>query len=201
MANMQPIKNKKQANILAEEWQELLPDRVALIHSNKTQNYRLRAVKNFENGKYNILIATDIIDRGLDLTDVSHVVNFDIPKEPENYMHRIGRTGRAKQEGTSISFFTEEEADYLSEIEQLMGTEITVYDLPETIEISTRLIDEEIPKSQEEKQSKKRATIEGRGEAFHEKKEKNRKVNRGGSYRREITKKYKKPKTRGQKKN
>jgi ATP-dependent RNA helicase RhlE len=193
------VKNKKQANILFEELEIALPKQTDVIHSNKTQNYRLRSVKNFEEGHFNVLIATDIIARGLDLTDVSHVINFDIPKEPENYIHRIGRTGRAEQEGISISFFTEEEAEYLCEIEILMNTEIDVFDLPETIEISTRLIDEEMPKVAPERTSKKRIITEPSGAAFHEKKEKNRRVNLGGSYRREIAKKYKKPKTRGQK--
>jgi len=193
------VKNKKQANILFEELEVLLPGETNVIHSNKTQNYRLRAVKNFEKGFFNILIATDIIARGLDLTNVSHVINFNIPEEPENYMHRIGRTGRAEQEGTAISFFTEEEADYLGEIELLMNTEIDVLDLPETIEISTQKITEEMPKTAPERTGKKTTIAEPSGAAFHEKKEKNRRVNLGGSYRREIAKKYKKPKTRGQK--
>jgi ATP-dependent RNA helicase RhlE len=127
------------------------------------------------------------------------VINFDIPKEPENYIHRIGRTGRAEQEGNSISFFTEEEAEYLGEIEILMNTEIDVLDLPETINISTRMIDEEMPLIKPERTSEKRSITTPSGPAFHKKKEKNARVNLGGSYKREIAKKYKKPKTRGQK--
>jgi len=192
------VKNKKQANILHEELDVLHPRIADVIHSNKTQNYRLRSVKNFELGLFKVLIATDIIARGLDLTDVTHVINFDIPKEPENYIHRIGRTGRAEQEGIAISLFNEEEAEYLGEIEFLMNTEIDVLDLPESIEISTLLIDEEMPKIEPEKVVKK-TIAEPTGPAFHEKKEKNKRVNLGGSYRREIAKKYKKPKTRGQK--
>jgi ATP-dependent RNA helicase RhlE len=192
------VKNKKQANILHEELDSIIPRIADVIHSNKTQNYRLRSVKNFELGLFNVLIATDIIARGLDLTNVTHVINFDIPKEPENYIHRIGRTGRAEQEGTAISLFTEDEAEYLGEIELLMNTEIEVLDLPEIIHISTRLIDEEMPKVEPEK-SVKITIAEPTGPAFHEKKEKNSRVNLGGSYRREIAKKYKKPKTRGQK--
>lgn len=192
------VKNKKQANILHEELDLLHPRIADVIHSNKTQNYRLRSVKNFELGLFKVLIATDIIARGLDLTDVTHVINFDIPKEPENYIHRIGRTGRAEQEGIAISLFNEEEAEYLGEIEFLMNTEIDVLDLPESIEISTLLIEEEMPKIEPEKVVKK-TIAEPSGPAFHEKKEKNKRVNLGGSYRREIEKKYKKPKTRGQK--
>lgn len=192
------VKNKKQANILFEELEILMPEISNVIHSNKTQNYRLRSVKNFEKGTFNVLIATDIIARGLDLTDVSHVINYDIPKEPENYIHRIGRTGRAEQEGTAISFFNEEEAELLGEIEFLMNREIEVLDIPDTIEISSEMIDEEMPKIAPEKVVK-RTIAEPSGPAFHEKKEKNSRVNLGGSYRREIAKKYKKPKTRGQK--
>jgi ATP-dependent RNA helicase RhlE len=192
------VKNKKQANILYEELEILLPGETDVIHSNKTQNYRLRSVKNFEMGFFKVLIATDIIARGLDLTNVTHVINFDIPNEPENYIHRIGRTGRAEQEGIAISFFTEEEADFLGEIELLMNREIEVLDLPEVIEISSQLIDEEKTKEAPEKVVK-RTIAEPSGPAFHEKKEKNSRVNLGGSYRREIAKKYKKPKTRGQK--
>ncbi len=193
------VKNKKQANILFEELEVLIPGNTNVIHSNKTQNYRLRSVKNFEKGFFNVLIATDIIARGLDFTDVSHVINFNIPEEPENYIHRIGRTGRAEQKGTTIAFFTEEEADYLGEIELLMNTEINVLDLPENIIISKQKIDEEMPKVEPEKTSQKKTITEPSGAAFHEKKEKNTRVNLGGSYRREIAKKYKKPKTRGQK--
>jgi ATP-dependent RNA helicase RhlE len=96
-------------------------------------------------------------------------------------------------------FFTELEADYLGEIELLMNTEIDVCDLPENIEISSQKIFEEMPKIAPERTGKKTIITEPKGEAFHEKKEKNRRVNLGGSYRREIAKKYKKPKTRGQK--
>ncbi|SDW42756.1 ATP-dependent RNA helicase RhlE [Lutibacter oricola] len=193
------VKNKKWANILFEELEETLPSISNVIHSNKTQNYRLRSVKNFEKGKFSVLIATDIIARGLDLTDVTHVINFDVPIEPENYIHRIGRTGRAEQEGTAISFFNETEAEYLGEIELLMNKEIDVDDMPDTIEISSRMIDEEMPKVEPEKTHSRKSSDEPSGPAFHEKKEKNRKKNLGGSYRREIAKKYKKPKTRGQK--
>lgn len=126
---------------------------------------------------------------------------MNIPKKPENYIHRIGRTGRAEQKGTSISFFTEDEAQYLAEIEVLMNREIDVYDLPEAIEISEQLIDEEMPRDESsfEILNDTRETSKELKSGFHDKKDKNKKINLGGSYRREIAKKYKKPKTRGQK--
>ena len=195
------VKNKNQANILFNELEITMPKQSQVIHSNKTQNYRLRSIANFEKNLFQVLIATDIVARGIDLSDVSHVININIPKKPENYIHRIGRTGRAEQKGTSISFFTENEAEYLGEIELLMNREIDVYDLPETIEISEELIDEEIPRDESsiEINNDKRISTTELGSGFHEKKEKNKKVNLGGSYRREIAKKYKKPKTRAPK--
>ena len=195
------VKNKNQANILFNELEITMPKQSQVIHSNKTQNYRLRSIENFEKNLFQVLIATDIVARGIDLSDVSHVININIPKKPENYIHRIGRTGRAEQKGTSISFFTEDEAEYLGEIELLMNREIDVYDLPDTIEISEELIDEEIPRDESsiEINNDKRISTTELGSGFHEKKEKNKKVNLGGSYRREIAKKYKKPKTRAPK--
>lgn len=193
------VKNKHQANVLFEHLAAIKPKKTGVIHSNKTQNYRLRSVENFENGQFTFLIATDIVSRGLDFTNVSHVINFNIPKEPENYIHRIGRTGRAEQTGTAISFFTESEADYLGEIELLMQREIDVFDFPEDVAVSDELLLEEMPKLTPEIPIKKRKSEDEKGTSFHEKKEKNKKVNLGGSYRREIAKKYKKPKTRGQK--
>lgn len=195
------VKNKNQANILFNELEIAIPKQAQVIHSNKTQNYRLRSVENFEKNKFPVLIATDIVARGIDLSDVSHVININIPKKPENYIHRIGRTGRAEQKGTSISLFTEDEAEYLGEIELLMNREIDVYDLPDSIEISEQLIDEEIPhdESSVEINNDTRKPSSDLGSGFHEKKEKNKKVNLGGSYRREIAKKYKKPKTRAPK--
>ena len=82
---------------------------VAVIHSNKSQNYRFKSIKRYDEGSCRVLVATDIIARGLDLDKITHVINFDTPKYPENYMHQIGRTGRAKEKGKSILFFTERE--------------------------------------------------------------------------------------------
>ena len=74
-----------------------------MIHSNKEQNHRFNTVKEFENGNYRFIIATDIVARGIDIAEVSHVINFDTPEVPENYIHRIGRTGRAEKKGISIT--------------------------------------------------------------------------------------------------
>ena len=137
--------------------------------------------------------------RGLDFDEVSHVINFDTPDFPENYMHRIGRTGRAEKAGKTLLFSTEKEQEAKGSIQNLMGYEIPVLELPAEVEISELLTEDERPK-EDQGISKNRTSLEYvPGPAFHEKSEKNSKTNQGGSYRREIAKKYKKPKTRGDK--
>jgi len=190
--------SKKYADRLFEAMQELYESETCIIHSNKTQNYRIRSIKQFNEGKNRILVATDVIARGLDLDRISHVINFDTPTFPENYMHRIGRTGRAEQEGRSVLFYTENEEPAKVAIEKLMSFEIPVIDFPLEVKISKELTPDEQPKIIETTVHK-HAVRAAAGEATHEKKDKNKKVNLGGSYRREIAKKYKKPKTRGDK--
>ncbi|WP_418646529.1 DEAD/DEAH box helicase [Tenacibaculum insulae] len=191
--------NKRNADRLFECVKEEFPSQTCVIHSNKTQNYRLRSIEQFNKGEKRILIATDVIARGLDLDEITHVINFNTPHFPENYMHRIGRTGRADHEGKTILFATEKEQEAKQRIEELMNYEIPKLEIPEQVEISKQLTEEERPKEEREV-SKNRSSLEYvPGPAFHEKSEKNSKVNLGGSYRREIAKKYKKPKTRGDK--
>ncbi len=193
------VANKRIADRLYELLEERFSSDVAVIHSNKTQNFRLRSIEQFREGEHRILVATDVMARGLDIEDISHVINFDTPKYPENYMHRIGRTGRAEKQGYSILFSTEKEQEALQDIEALMQLNIATLNLPATVEISTELIPEERDVIKERNNPTKRNHDDGVGEAFHEKKAKNKKVNLGGSYRREHAKKYKKPKTRGDK--
>ena len=188
---------KRMADRLFEQLEQQFYGECSVIHSNKTQNYRLRSIEEFESGNSRILIATDVMARGLDIDDISHVINFDTPEYPENYMHRIGRTGRAEKEGHTLVFSTEAEQNALKSIEDLMQMEVPLLEFPSEVEISTELIEEERPQKKERYNPLKRE--ETAGEAFHEKKEKNRKTNQGGSYRRKIKQKYKKPKTRGDK--
>lgn len=192
------VSNKKMADRLFEALDEIYENETCVIHSNKTQNYRLRSIKQFEEGKHRILVATDIMARGLDIDNVSHVINFDTPKYPENYMHRIGRTGRAKKQGCSILFSTEGEQEALLAIEELMQLEIPAQSIPDDVEITTQLLPEEQPQIRERNNPHK-IKQEERGEAFHEKKKKNQKVNEGGAYRKQLSVKYKKPKTKGDK--
>jgi len=96
------------------------------MHSNKSQNARMRALANFKAGRTRVLVASDIAARGLDVDDISHVVNYDLPNVAETYVHRIGRTGRAGARGQAISFCSEEQRDDLREIERLLGKSIPV---------------------------------------------------------------------------
>lgn len=191
--------NKRNADRLFECIKEEFPSQTCVIHSNKTQNYRLRSIEQFNKGEKRILIATDVIARGLDLEEITHVINFNTPHFPENYMHRIGRTGRAEHEGKTILFTTEKEQEAKQRIEALMKYEIPKLEIPEQVEISKQLTEEERPKEEREISKNRTSQEYVPGPAFHEKSEKNSKVNLGGSYRREIAKKYKKPKTRGDK--
>ena len=191
--------NKRTADRLFENLDPLFPEECTVIHSNKSQNYRLRSIRQFEEGFCRILVATDVMARGLDIEHVSHVINFDTPAYAENYIHRIGRTGRAERKGHSILLSTPAELENLDQIESLMNRKIELKALPETVEISDELIPEERPAGFEVNNPKKVNEEDLPGPAFHEKKDKNKKVNLGGSYKREIKKKYKKPKTRGDK--
>ena len=190
---------KRMADRLFENLDERFHDELCVIHSNKTQNYRLRSIEQFRNGDNRILVATDVMARGLDIDNVSHVINFDTPDFPENYMHRIGRTGRAEREGQALVFSTEKEQESIENIELLMKMTITVIDIPDTVEISTDLIEEERPQIKEHNNPFKRKDEDAPGPAFHDKSEKNSKENLGGSYKFKIAAKYKKPKTKGDK--
>ena len=193
------VSNKKSANRLFEALQDLYNDEVCIIHSDKTQNYRMRSVKQFDEGINRILVTTDVMARGLDLNEITHVINFDTPRFPENYMHRIGRTGRAEKKGEALLFYSEKETDYKKAIEALMKMEINNLPFPGGVEVSKKLTPEEEPKVSEPNNPHKRTNENERGASFHEKSEKNKKTNEGGSYRRIIKAKYKKPKTRGDK--
>jgi len=175
------VENKKLADRLYELLEKKLPAQVGVIHSSLSQNNRINALKQFHEGSKRVLIATDIIARGLDISDVTHVINFDTSRLPEDYIHRIGRTGRANKVGVAISFINEAEQAYQLEIENLMNREIPMKPLPEEVAISKVYTEEEKP-SIIDKNIRRIAAIKtpvGQG-AFHEKKEKNKKVNLGG---------------------
>ena len=191
---------KSLADDLYEQLEPKFPERVGVIHSNKEQNHRFNTVKQFQEGNYRFIIATDIIARGLDIAEVTHVINFDTPEVPENYIHRIGRTGRYDKKGIAITFITPREKEAQARIEGLMQYQIPISPLPEALEISDVLTEDEKPKVFMKIIDTKTPKKEAVGPAFHEKSAKNSKVNFTTSRKDKMMKKYGKPKTRGQKK-
>ena len=130
------------------------------IHGNKSQNQRQRALSNFKSGKTRILVATDIAARGIDIDDLMFVINYDIPNEPETYVHRIGRTGRAGNDGVALSFCNHEEFEYLLDIEKLIGQNIRRIETHAYHEnITTPLTAAEKKKANAEKAERKRGYI------------------------------------------
>ncbi|MBL4710254.1 MAG: DEAD/DEAH box helicase [Flavobacteriales bacterium] len=194
------VSGKRNADRIFEKLDEDFNGELGVIHSNKTQNYRFKAIEKFEEGTSRLLLSTDVMARGLDLNQISHVINFNVPAFPENYMHRIGRTGRAEQEGSSILLFTAKEREFVEAIETLMVHEISEIEIPEEVEISKQLTPDERPDDYVYKNPNRNLKLQEGGASFHEKKAKNQKTNQGGKYRRELAKKYKKPKSRGGKK-
>lgn len=189
------VSNKKHADLVFDFLQQDFGNELCVIHSNKTQNYRIRSIQQFDQGINRILISTDVMARGLDLNKISHVINFNTPLYPENYMHRIGRTGRAKEKGHSILLYTPKEILAKEAIETLMNLQILKTPFPTDVEISQQLLPEERDRP---KISKNRSTeTTERNDGFHEKKEKNNKSNAGGSYRAKLANKYKKSQTKG----
>ena len=116
---------------------------VAVLHSNRTQREREDALAGFKSGKYEVMVATDIAARGLDIAGVSHVINYDVPQHPEDYVHRIGRTGRAQLTGDAFTIFTAEEIDHVRSIERFIGTKIPRQKLEGFAYLYTTLFNEE----------------------------------------------------------
>ena len=119
------MRTKHRANNLAKQLSRGRMKAEA-IHGNKSQTARTRALQNFKDGKTRVLVATDIAARGLDIDDVTHVVNYDLPNIPESYVHRIGRTARAQASGIAYSFVSVDERAYLKDIEKLIGERIPI---------------------------------------------------------------------------
>ncbi len=188
--------SRKLADKLYEHLESEFPGEAGVIHSNKAQNTRFRAVENFAEGKQRILIATDILSRGIDITGVSHVINFDVPDVMENYIHRIGRTGRAESKGDSITFIREKDAEMISQIEEYMNMEIPRKPFPDEVEISDVLIGDELERVNMPGSKVKIKKYEA-GPAFHEKKDKNKKVNIRKTRAQQMREKYNKPRRKG----
>jgi ATP-dependent RNA helicase RhlE len=142
---------------------------IRVIHSNKGQNSRINAMNEFKQGQLRILVSTDVASRGIDVEKVSHVINFDVPSLYEDYVHRIGRTGRAFQEGKAITFATKAELYHIQRIEKLIREKIPVKKLPEGIKIEETTTEEAQVMAREIDRQKKREDPEYGG-AFHERK-------------------------------
>ena len=142
-----------------------------VIHSNKGQNSRINAMNEFKQGDLRILVSTDVASRGIDVTNVSHVINFDVPMLYEDYIHRIGRTGRAFQTGKAITFVTDAEKYHVKKIEDLMREKIAVKELPAQVVVEPTPLPEAQMIAKEIDRQKRYEDPEFRG-AFHERKRK-----------------------------
>lgn len=171
---------KKTADKLFNKLTHKYQDQLGVIHSNKSQNQRFNTLEDFKAGNIRILISTDLVARGVDIFEVSHVINFGLPEIPGAYIHRIGRTGRADKKGIAISFMSHNEKDELKAIQHYIQQDIPLEPLPEELVISDTTDDDPDEKSKGDKAYLKPVKINQGGGAFHDKKEKNLKVNLGG---------------------
>ena len=149
-------------------------EEVRVIHANKGQNTRINSIQAFKEGEVRVLVATDVAARGIDVSNVSHVINFDVPIVIEDYVHRIGRTGRAFNKGTAITFCNPAEEHSIRKIEKLIRQSIPVLDIPEEVHIEETPFKERQDIAREIDNQKKKENPDFKG-AFHEKK--NVKVN------------------------
>ncbi|NLR77870.1 DEAD/DEAH box helicase [Chitinophaga eiseniae] len=194
------VGTKQLADDLYEQLIKEFPDKVGIIHSNKEQNHRFNTVRKFQSGETRFLIATDIVARGLDIAEVTHVINFDTPEVPENYIHRIGRTGRADKKGIAILLTKDAERENLERIESLMNYAVPEQALPADLTISDILTEDEKPKVFMRNTLVKAPKREDVGPAFHQKLAKNMKTNKKVSHKDKMMLKYGKPKKRTPKK-
>lgn len=144
-------------------------DAVRVIHANKGQNTRINSINSFKEGNIRVLVATDVAARGIDVTEVSHVINFDVPIIIEDYVHRIGRTGRAYAKGDALTFYTPAEKYYIEKIQKLIRQEIPVVPLPAEVFVDETPYEEKqaIARAIDDQKRKDDPDFKG---AFHEKK-------------------------------
>jgi ATP-dependent RNA helicase RhlE len=145
------------------------PEAVRVIHANKGQNTRINSIAAFKEGNLRVLVATDVASRGIDVAEVSHVINFDVPIIIEDYVHRIGRTGRAYAKGDALTFCTEAEKYYIKKIEKLMRQSIPVAPLPAEVFVEETPYEERQYIAREIDNQKRKDDPDFKG-AFHEKK-------------------------------
>lgn len=163
--------SKKTADSIAKHLDRKVEGEFRVVHSNKGQNSRINAVREFEEGLIRVLVATNVSARGIDIADVTHVVNFELPFAYEEYVHRIGRTGRAFKKGVAISFTNMAEKYHLKKIEEVIQGKIERVPIPEAVEIIKTGRGEQIEIERELDKIKRRENPDFKG-AFHEKKRK-----------------------------
>jgi ATP-dependent RNA helicase RhlE len=166
-------KTKTTANDIYKFIRRKIDQQVRVIHANKDQNTRLNAINSFRDGDTRILVSTDVTARGIDVSHVSHVFNFDVPPVHEEYVHRVGRTGRASAYGESITFVTDPDLYHLKSIEKIIGQKIPRRQIPVEVEIAVTESWEQKKMDREMDLIKRKTDPEFLG-AFHRKKAKNR---------------------------
>jgi ATP-dependent RNA helicase RhlE len=137
-------RTKREADELYEIVTRQTDHRVTVLHSDIPQNKRERALRGFREGEYDIIIATDIAARGLDISGVSHVLNYRVPENPEDYVHRIGRTGRAEREGDAFTILSADELEYAQAVERMIGREVERRRLEDFDYVYTALLDDNL---------------------------------------------------------
>ena len=170
------VKTKTTATQVFEYCQKAIRGTVRLIHSNKSQNARINSFNEFKEGNIRLLIATDVMARGVDIPEVSHVINFDVPIMTEDYVHRIGRTGRAWNKGEAITFIHKADEYQFAKIEKKIRMSVPSFDLPEEVEVTETPYEEKQAMDLEIDNQRKKEDPTFKG-AFHEKKDYRQKKN------------------------
>ncbi len=166
---------KDVADLILEKLTARGIENIDIIHGNKSFNRRKESIDNFKNGTSKILIASDIASRGLDIKDITHVINIDVPWPAEDYIHRVGRTARNGQSGTAISMISYSEKEKWEELLSILEVSVENLEIPEFLELSDEILPFEIPNTKL-KNTYKTSIVES-GPAFHTKIAKNQKVN------------------------
>lgn len=175
------VRSKKRADLVQDKLMQDFGKQMGVLHSNKAQNTRFNTLNAFKEGTSRILISSDIGARGIDIDDITHIINFDLPILPEEFVHRVGRTGRAQRSGVAITFYINEEQQQLEAIEKLINRKIEYLELPDNLKISEDLLEEERIVT---RNIRLQDSVKGGGGAFQQKKHPNKKRNRRSSSKR-----------------
>jgi ATP-dependent RNA helicase RhlE len=165
------VKTKEEATSIGKYLERMEIGELRMLHSNKGQNARINAIDDFKSGDVRVLVSTDVTARGIDVFEVSHVLNFNIPSHYEDYVHRIGRTGRAFKTGVAVSFMDQSEEYHVRQIEKLIRQKIELTKVPEGVVIEETPKTEFIDQMREIDRQKRKENPDFKG-AFHEKKHK-----------------------------